>query len=158
MGGRHCASQSLLALVLHLHLKTLSGKLYFIGLAAIFIWFCDAPGKDLIRLASDQQAEASAQAELAFGISGQGCDSTPVDLISPTIDSDLTLRTLLARLDTVGMVMYSGTIGHFLYLFTISVSSGWQHYNIHTSPDSNTFLTLLLHHSNASYGTLNCRS
>src|SRR3982074_2480915 len=94
MGGRHRASQGLLALVLHLHLKTLSGKLYFIGLAAIFIRFCDAPGKDLIRLASDQQAEASAQGELAFGISRQGCDSHAVDLILPPTHTALTLCML----------------------------------------------------------------
>src|SRR5260221_430888 len=89
MGGGHCASQGLLALILHLHLKKLSSELYFKGLAAIFTWFCDAPGKDLIGLASDQQAEASSQAELAFGISRQGCDSTPVDLIFSTIDIDI---------------------------------------------------------------------
>src|SRR5258708_12394525 len=110
MGGRHCASQGLLALILHLHLKKLSSELYFKGLAAIFTWFCDAPGKDLIGLASDQQAEASSQAELAFAISRQGCDSTPVDLIFSTITSNLPLQTLLSHLHTIRISLFTGNI------------------------------------------------
>ena len=101
MGGFGRTSQRLLAFIFHLHLEALSGKLNLIRLTAILVGLDDTTRKYFVGLTRDDEAKAASRADLPFGISGQGCDGTPIDFVGDVRDGDLALRCMLTCLNAV---------------------------------------------------------